>query len=131
MINRSISVAVLGASKNPERYSNMAVDQLHQRGYLVYPVNPVYDTVAGLPCYDRLTDINDEIDVLTIYMNPQNLLSLQSHILLKKPKRIIFNPGSMSQRICNECVQAGIEVLEACTLVLLRTGQFYTKPGVS
>ena len=52
-----MTVAVLGASANPERYSNQAVAALHAKGHTVFPVNPALRDVHGLAVYPRLTDV--------------------------------------------------------------------------
>jgi hypothetical protein len=45
-------------------------------------------------------------------------------ILKLKPRRVIFNPGSENADLAQKLQNAGIEIVEACTLVMLRTGQF-------
>ena len=61
---------------------------------------------------------------VTLYLNPDHQKEYYDYILSLHPRRIIFNPGAENealQRIANE---KGIETLEACTLVLLSTGQY-------
>jgi len=108
------TVAVLGASANPDRYSNMAVRRLREAGHRVIPVNPALDTIEGLPVAKSLGDIREPIDTLTLYVGPQRLA----------PQRVIFNPGTESKDLAAALERANILHLEACTLVMLQTGQF-------
>ena len=118
------NVAILGASAKTDRYSNMAQKILVDQGYNVYPVNPGYENIDGVKCYKSYSDIKDEIHSLLIYMNPSRLNEIIPEILFGKPERIIFNPGSEDDEIENLLKQNGIEIIEACSLVLLKSGRF-------
>ena len=118
------TVAVLGASNNPDRYSNMAVRRLRDAGHQVIPLNPALDTIEGLPVTKALADINAPIDTLTLYVGPQRSVPMIDDILRLAPKRVIFNPGTESEELATALDRANIPHLEACTLVMLQTGQF-------
>lgn len=118
------TVAVLGASANPDRYSNMAVRRLREAGHRVIPVNPALEQIEGLPVAKSLGDIRESIDTLTLYVGPQRLAPLTDEILRLAPKRVIFNPGTESPDLATALDKANIPHLEACTLVMLQTGQF-------
>ena len=118
------TVAVLGASNNPERYSNMADRRLRDAGHHVIPVNPALSEFEGLPVAKSLGEIKEPVDTLTLYVGPQRLAALTDEILRLAPKRVIFNPGTESPELAAALDRAGITHLEACTLVMLQTGQF-------
>jgi uncharacterized protein len=59
-----------------------------------------------------------------MYVSPQNQPSLYEYILRQNPRRIIFNPGTENPEFEAIAVTKGIETEEACTLVLLATGQY-------
>jgi len=115
-------VAVLGASPKEGRYARMAQEMLVEHGYQVVPVNGRYDEVLGLPCIELCSDIEETIDTVTLYVGPRFQEELIEDI--KKPRRVIFNPGTENPKGEMRLSEAGVEVLRACTLVLLRTGQF-------
>jgi predicted CoA-binding protein len=119
-----MNVAVLGASSNPERYSYQAVAMLAQHGYGVYPVHPSAMPVDGHTCYANLAAIPAPIDTITVYLSEKNLTPLIEEIIACHPRRVILNPGAESETLTSRCQAAGIQVLEACTLVLVQTGQF-------
>jgi predicted CoA-binding protein len=118
------TVAVLGASNNPDRYSNMAVRRLRDAGHNVIPVNPALEEIEGFPVAKSLGDIVDPVDTLTLYVGPQRSLPMIDAILRLAPKRVIFNPGTESAELAAALDRANIPHVEACTLVMLQTGQF-------
>ncbi len=118
------TVAVLGASNNPERYSYLAVKLLHENGHGVIPVNPALAEVHGLAVAKSLGDLTESVDTLTLYIGAARLPAMAAEILALKPGRVIFNPGTESPELQAALDAAGIPWLEACTLVLLRTGRF-------
>lgn len=120
----SENIVVLGASPKPERYSNKAVNMLLENGYNVIPVHPAVKEVNGIKVTASLGDIKDEIHTVTVYVNGSMVEKMTENIAALNPKRVIFNPGSESSKAAEFLKNKGIEVLEACTLVLLRTKQF-------
>lgn len=114
---------VFAASTNPERYAYKAIHRLTETGYEVIPVGIKTGTVAGIAIR---TDqpILDNIDTITLYLNPQRQESYYDYILAQKPKRIIFNPGTENMVLAKLAQEQGIEVLNACTLVLLSIDQY-------
>ena len=101
-----------------------AVVQLLEKGHKPLPVNPRLDSIEGISCYSNLSDIKEPIDTLTIYVNAKISDALAKEILNSGTKRVIFNPGSENESFYNSLRKKEIQVLEACTLVMLRTGQF-------
>jgi predicted CoA-binding protein len=117
-------VAILGASDKPERYSFKAFHMLKEFGHSPLPVTPKFTSFEGVAAYARLSDIKVPVDTLTMYVGPEISSKAQAEILALGPKRVIFNPGSENPPLQAALTNAGIDVEEACTLVLLRTGQF-------
>lgn len=117
------TVAVLGASDNPERYAFRAVQLLREYGHRVLPVHPALHTVDGLPVVKSLAEL-PPVDTLTLYVGSARLPALAGDIVRLRPGRVLFNPGTESPELQSALDQAGIPWLEACTLVLLRSGQF-------
>ncbi len=122
-------VAVLGASAKPERYSYQAVALLKAAGHAVYPVHPALETLQGLRAYHRLSEIPQALDTITVYLSPQHSSALTDDIIAARPRRVILNPGAENPDLARDLTTAGIAVVEACTLVLVRTGQFDLSAG--
>lgn len=106
---------VFGFSDNPERYSYKAYHLLKEFNH---------DTIAFNPRLDDLNTIPKEFDTLTLYVNPELSSKFMEQILKLKFRRIIFNPGTENPEFAQKCSKLGIEVVEGCTLVMLRTDQF-------
>jgi hypothetical protein len=88
------------------------------------PVTPKDIAPFDIPAVPDLPSIKGSVDTLTMYVNPQVSSKLLQQILDLGPKRVIFNPGAENPELMEELKKAGIKVIEACTLVLLRTGQY-------
>jgi len=121
----SETVAVLGASPKPQRYSNQAIHLLRSYGHTVLPVNPAHTEIEGLRVVAHVDDLpHGRVDTVTVYVSPQHSDPLLPGLLRLRPRRVIFNPGAENPVLERELEKAGIKVEEACTLVLLRTGQY-------
>ena len=114
---------VLGASDNPARYSFLAVDKLKRFGHEVVAIGKKEGKVGNT---DVITERPDEkdVDTVTLYLNPQHQKQYYDYILSLHPKGIIFNPGAENDELYDLAKTNGIQPLEACTLVMLSTGQY-------
>ncbi|MCB1229574.1 MAG: CoA-binding protein [Verrucomicrobiae bacterium] len=122
--SNSERVAILGASDHPDRYAHKAFRMLREHGHSPIPVNPKLDQIEGVPVVAELREIEGSVDTLTLYVNPGISEPMAEEIVELKPGRVIFNPGTESATLAARLRAAGISYLEACTLVLLSTGQF-------
>jgi predicted CoA-binding protein len=126
-MSRKRRVVVIGASNKPERYAYQAINILLEKKFEVIPVHPAYKKVCGINVIDNLEKLNqnDEIDTITLYVNPHHLDQNLIHQIIKiNPKRVIFNPGTESSKLKKELIKSKINFIEACSLVLLKTNQF-------
>ena len=117
-------VAVLGASPKEDRYSFKAVQMLTEHGHHPIPVHPAGHTVNGIAGVKSLTEIVGVVDTLTMYVSAKISDNAFDEIIKLGPRRVIFNPGAENSNLAAKLTEAGIEVVEACTLVMLRTEQF-------
>ena len=120
----SENVAIIGASHKPRRYAYQAQELLMGHQHTVFPISGNGREILGVPGYQSIADIGQPIDTVTLYLNPQRHEPIFDDVLAARPRRIIFNPGTESNDLQRRYQEAGIETLEACTLVMLRTGQF-------
>ena len=114
---------VLGASSNPGRYSYLAVNKLRAFGHPVIAIGKKKDVVDGVDIQDK-PSAETGVDTVTLYLNPERQKEYYDYILSLKPKRLIFNPGSENEELEKLAKANGIKPMEACTLVLLSTGQY-------
>lgn len=114
---------VLGASANPSRYSNVAVSRLVAKGHDVIAIGRRAGKIGNVDITTEQKKI-DDLDTVTLYLNANNQKQYYDYILSQKPKRIIFNPGAENDELSAMAEAKGIVPQEACTLVLLSTGQY-------
>ena len=122
-MNESKKTLVLGASDNPSRYSYLAINRLRTHGHPVVAIGKKNGMVADVPIEKEKKDWND-VDTVTLYLNPTHQQQYYDYILSLKPKRIIFNPGAENDELADLATKNGITPIEACTLVLLSTNQY-------
>ncbi len=115
---------MVGASPNPERYSNRAVRSLVKHGHEVLPINSTVSSIEGLQTFGNLTELEGHIDTVTMYMSAERSSALADALVSLYPGRVIFNPGAENPDLCAKLEASGIETEDACTLVLLNTNQF-------
>jgi predicted CoA-binding protein len=117
------STLVLGATEKTDRYGNIALKRLLKYNHSVRAVGIKEGAVDGVPINVGTPEFTD-VDTVTLYLNPTNQKPYYDYILSLKPRRIIFNPGTENPELESLAEQNGIEPVEACTLVLLSTGQY-------
>ncbi|MFM2168861.1 MAG: hypothetical protein RIS79_3232 [Verrucomicrobiota bacterium] len=123
-LSKTERVVIIGASDNPERHSHRALLLLRQHGHEVVPVHPKLREIEGVPVIADLSMMTGPVDTVTLYVGPAISLTLKDKLIALKPRRVIFNPGTENAALRNALVDGRIACEEACTLVLLRTGQF-------
>lgn len=114
---------VLGASENPARYSYLALKRLLAHGHEVVAIGKKKGKVANVDIITELPAM-DDIHTITLYLNPANQKQYYDYIVSLKPRRVIFNPGTENEELERKLAQRGTNTLEACTLVMLSTGQY-------
>ncbi len=126
-MKKNETVVILGASDKPDRYSYKAFKLLKEHGHQTILVHPKLKEVEGQSCYADLNQVigkNIKPDTLTLYVNPEISSTMMDQIVKLKPGRVIFNPGTENADLMDVLSQNQIPYEEACTLVLLKTGQF-------
>lgn len=119
----SKKTVVLGASSKIDRYSNKAVHKLKLNGHEVIPIGFEKSTIDGIPIQTELLPI-ENVDTISLYLNPKRQEDYYDYILSLNPKRIIFNPGTENPILEKLAEKRKIETIEACTLVMLSVGNF-------
>lgn len=122
--NKNEKTLIVGASPNPARYAFLAANMLNDYGYDFFLFGVKNGEVLGRKIINDWDEIPGNIHTVTLYVGPAHQSEIIPEILKLKPLRIIFNPGTENSTFEDSAKQLGIEVLEACTLVLLRTGQY-------
>ena len=116
---------IIGSNPKTNNYAFTAANRLRQHGHEFVPVGISEGEVLGqkiLNIHD-LPKIND-VDTVTLYINPKRQVDWYDYILSLSPKRIVFNPGTENQELKMRAEKQKVICEEACTLVMLSVGNF-------
>jgi predicted CoA-binding protein len=119
-----LNTLVLGATPNTSRYAFMAAEKLTAYGHEVFPVGIKKGEAGGKEIARYFPGKEANVDTITLYIGPAHQPEWYDAILHSGARRIIFNPGTENETLRHLAEAAGIETTEACTLVMLRTGQY-------
>ncbi|PIX12173.1 MAG: CoA-binding protein [Flavobacteriaceae bacterium CG_4_10_14_0_8_um_filter_31_99] len=120
MENRTL---VIGASLNPNRYSNIAIKRLLDKNFQVVALGQKKGTVLGVIIDDEKKQYQN-IDTVTLYLNPERQKEYYDYIINLKPRRVIFNPGAENDEFVTLLKSKNIIAEVACTLVLLSIDKY-------
>jgi acyl-CoA synthetase (NDP forming) len=90
------TVAVVGASDDPSRIGGLPLRFLRRHGYggKIFPVNPRYREISGLPCFPSLTHIPDGVDLALVAVPRKSVREALEQCAAKKvPYAILFSAG--------------------------------------
>ena len=114
---------VLGASENPSRYSNMAINRLVGSEHSVVAIGQKEGEVEGIKIQTKQVPFTN-VHTVTLYLNPQRQRDYYNYIVGLQPKRVIFNPGTENPEFYQLLKLNNIEVSIGCTLVMLSMRQY-------
>jgi len=114
---------IIGATPNPTRYAYRAAQMLKSKGHDIVNVGIKTGEVAGV-VIEKPGTIHEDIHTITLYIGPDLQSEYFDYIVKTNPKRVIFNPGTENDKLETVLKENGIEPIEACTLVMLATGQY-------
>lgn len=114
---------VLGASPNSTRFSNITVKSLIRHSIEVIPIGIKHGEILGVEIQVSKQIYND-IHTITVYLNEENQLEYYDYILETSPVRLIFNPGAENADLEMLAKEHNIQVLNACTSVMINNGTY-------
>ncbi len=114
---------VIGASLKPNRYSNIAITRLRNNEQTTKAIGLREGEVEDVKIETKLKDFQN-IDTVTLYLNPKRQRDYYEYIISLNPRRVIFNPGTENPDFYKMLRENKIQVEVACTLVLLSTNQY-------
>lgn len=118
--------AVVGANLDPEKFGNKIYHKLKSRGYEVYPINPVYDSIDGDKCYKDLTSLPVVPDVIDMVVSPKRGKAFIDEAAKLGIKYIWLQPGTHDDEIMKQINELGLISVQACVLVALISTSFQT-----
>ena len=111
------TIAIIGASKDRNKFGNKAVRAFLQQGYEVYPVNPREETIEGLRAFKSIADVPVRPQKISVYLPPPVLLRVLPEIAARGCDEFWLNPGTESDEVLAEAERLGLNVIQACSIV--------------
>jgi len=104
-------VVVIGMSKNPSKAAHYVPRYLSENGFDITPVNPSADEILGKKCYDSVSDIDEDVDIVDVFRPSDEVLPFVQEAIKKKPKVIWLQEGIHNTEAEELARDAGIIVV--------------------
>lgn len=117
LLRSSRTIAVVGLSSNPHRPSHGVAEYMQQRGYRIIPVNPNETYVLGEPCYARLEDVPEKIDIVDIFRRSEFVPEIVEAAIRMGARAVWMQEGVVHEEAAERARQAGLAVvMDRCIL---------------
>lgn len=103
--------AVIGVSRDPEKYGHRVYKDLRGAGYKVYPINPKINEVLGDKVYPNLENLPEKPDVVDVVVPPKITEEVVKTCKKLGIKKVWLQPGSESDLAIKFCQENGIDVV--------------------
>lgn len=111
------TVAIIGASADPNKYSNKSIRAHLAAGYEVYPVNPKEETIEGLKCYKSIAEVPGPLNRISLYLPPVIGIKIIDDIAKKGCEELWVNPGADSAELIEKAQTLGLNTIVACSFM--------------
>lgn len=111
------TVAIIGASSNPQKFGNRAVRAFRRQGYTVIPINPNEPLIEGLKTYASVLDVPGPIDMASIYLPPHVGERVIEEVAKKQIPEVWINPGAESAALIDRARALNLRPIVACSIV--------------
>ncbi len=105
------TVAVVGASNNPERPSHGVARYLIEQGYNVIPVNPNEKEILGKTSYPDLSSVPEKVEVVDIFRRPEQVMPIVEEAIKIGAKAVWMQKGIVSEEAAAKAENAGLLVV--------------------
>jgi uncharacterized protein len=111
ILNNYRRIAIVGASANPDRDSNLVIKYLNEHGYDVIPVNPMAAEVIGKKCYPDLKSVPGKIEIVDIFRKSEDVGPVVEEAIKLGAKVIWMQEGIENEEAAGRARAAGLEVI--------------------
>ena len=111
------TVAVVGASRDRQKFGNKAVRAFQHRGFHVIPINPATTMVEGLAAYPTVMDVPEPIDLATVYLEPCIGVTVMDDLAKKGVEEVWLNPGADGAQVVARAQALGLTLILECSIV--------------
>ncbi len=106
------NIAVVGVSKSPEKPSHFVPRFLIEHGYTIIPVNPTTPTVLAMRCFQKVSDIEDKVDVVDVFRRSEDVYSVVQDVIKKEGVSVLWlQEGIHNMDAEKLAIENGIDVV--------------------
>lgn len=117
ILEETRTIAVVGASPNPKRPSNIVAGYLIKHGYDVIPVRPGVGEILGRQCYERLEDIPVGVDMVDVFRKPEACPGIARSAVAIGARVLWLQEKVVSGEAAGIAREGGLEVvMDRCTM---------------
>lgn len=104
------SIALIGASPNPDRDSYHVMKYLIEKGYEIFPVNPkmMNKEILGIKCFSTLKEIEKKIDMVDIFRKKDFVMDITKDAIKLGVEVIWTQEGVIDEKSSNLAKNKGI-----------------------
>jgi uncharacterized protein len=113
------SLAVVGVSRNPNKYGNKIFRQLKASGYEVYAINCAASSVEGQPCYPSLAELPVKVGGVVSVVPPEQTRQIADDAIQLGIHHIWMQPGAESDTVVQYCEDNDLNCIAGMCLLTL------------
>ena len=111
LLTSATTIAIVGASANPEKPSHGIMQRLLAAGYRVIPVNPKETEVLGQKAYASLAEIPDPVDIVDVFRRSEDTPGIAEEAIAIGAKTLWLQLGVTSEEAATRAKAAGLTVI--------------------
>ena len=117
MTDKKKTVAVIGASKDRNKFGNKALRAFERQGYDVLAINPNETEVEGHKTYGSVLEVPGPIDMATVYVPPDAGVKVMDELARKGVPEVWLNPGADEDEVVARARKLGLHIVQACSIL--------------
>jgi predicted CoA-binding protein len=115
ILTNASTIAIVGASGNPDKPSHRIMQQLKRAGYKVIPVNPKETEILGERSYPSLIDVPEPIDIVDVFRRPEDTPAIADDAVKIGAKTLWLQEGITNEDAASRAAAGGLDVvMNAC-----------------
>jgi predicted CoA-binding protein len=112
IVKEAKTIAVVGASNDPEKYSNEVASYLMEQGYRVIPVNPTEEEVLDEHAYDTVDEIPEQVDVVDVFLPTEKTPEIAEDAVRAGAKALWLQEGIENEEARRIAEEGGLAYVE-------------------
>jgi uncharacterized protein len=128
ILERTNVIAVVGASRHPDKEAHIVPAEMQAAGFRIIPVNPYADELFGEPVYRRLEDVPELVDLVDVFRPSDQTPEVVRSAVKIGARAVWLQLGIVSEESRRIAREAGLDYVEDLCLAVERRRLGITKP---